>query len=219
VRAPRIARLALLGLLPATGWCAAPEIAALLQHLARPAPASTPFVEAHFSRLLARPLVVAGRLEYLGPDALARTVEKPYHERTEIHGEAVTVEREGERPRHFSLGHAPELRSLLASFAALLSGDAAGLRREFDFAVAGDEAAWTLTLTPRDAHVRQRVLGIVVAGAQDEPRCLTTRQPNDNTTVLLMSEAARVALPEKLDRAWLDARCGGPAVPAPAAPG
>ena len=176
-------------------------------------------MEAHFSRLLTRPLVVSGKLEYLGADALARTVESPYHEHTEIHGGSVTVEREGERPRQFSLEHAPELKSLLGSFAALLSGDAAGLRREFELAISGDAGAWRLELTPRDAHVRKRILAIVVAGGHAEPRCLTTRQPNDNTTIMLMAQAAQGPLPAEPDRAWLEARCSGaPAGPASPAP-
>ena len=36
---------------------APPDLDALLQHLARPAPATTPFVEVHFSPLLSRPLI------------------------------------------------------------------------------------------------------------------------------------------------------------------
>jgi hypothetical protein len=202
-----LGRLALLTLLPAAAWCAALEIDSLLPRLARPAPASTPFVEAHFSRLLARPLVVRGKLEYLGADTLARTVESPYHERTEVRAEAVTVEREGSKAQHFSLQHAPELRSLLGSFAALLSGDAAGLRREFDLDLTGDEDSWTLKLTPRDAHVRARIPSIVVSGRGDEPRCITTLQAHDNTTVMLMAHAAEKPLPATVDRAWLDQQC------------
>ena len=189
------------------GWCAAPDIDELLKHLARPAPAATPFVEAHFSRLLARPLVVSGKLEYLGPDALARTIESPYHEHTEIHGDAVTVARESDKVRQFSLQHAPEMKSLLGSFAALLSGDAAGLHREFDLDVQGEPEAWTLTLTPHDAHVRRRVLSISVSGEQAQPRCLITREPNDNTTVMLVGQAAQTPLPAAVDRAWLEAQC------------
>ena len=68
---------------------AAPDLDALLQHLARPAPATTPFVEVHFSPLLSRPLVVSGELQYSGPDSLARNVEKPYSEHTVIQGDRV----------------------------------------------------------------------------------------------------------------------------------
>src|SRR5688572_21956002 len=95
--------LTLAALLPLqqTAWCAAPDLNTLLQQLARPAPAGTPFVEIRFSSLLATPLKVSGRLEYNGPQSLARTVDAPFRERTEIRGETVTVEREGNKPRRF----------------------------------------------------------------------------------------------------------------------
>ncbi|MGH8220472.1 MAG: LolA-related protein, partial [Steroidobacteraceae bacterium] len=88
------------------------ELDSILHSLARSAPSSTPFIEARFSPLLTRPLVVSGELRYLGPGSLVRIVEKPYRERAEIHGEAVTVRRGGEAPQHFSLDQAPEMRSL-----------------------------------------------------------------------------------------------------------
>jgi hypothetical protein len=196
-------------LLPATAWCAALELDALLKSMARPAPASTHFVEAHFSSLLSRPLIVSGELEYLGPDALARTVQAPYYEHTEVRGENVTVERDKGNPRYFSLKRAPELRTLLGSFAALLSGDRAALEQQFDLKLDGDTNAWTLQLTPRDAHVRQRVRTMTVNGSGSDPRCITTAEPNDNTTVTLLAETAKTPLPQAPDRAWLDAQCRG----------
>lgn len=177
--------------------------------MARPASATTAFVEAHFSSLLSRPLVVSGELEYLGPDSLARTVQAPYYERTEVHGENVTVQREQGKARQFSLSRAPELRSLLASFAALLSGDRSALEREFDLELQGDEGGWTLRMTPRDPRTRQRIHAITVNGRGSDPRCITTAEPNDNTTVTLLADAAKTVLPQAPDRAWLDAQCRG----------
>jgi Outer membrane lipoprotein carrier protein LolA-like len=188
---------------------ASAAIDALLAKLARPAPASTPFIEAHVSPLLTRPLIVTGTLEYLGPDALARTVLAPYHERTEVRGDDVSVQRAGESPRHFSLQRVPEMRSLLASFAALLSGDHAGLERQFTLDLHGDAHDWTLGLTPSDARVREHVRSILVSGRGDAPRCLTTFEANNSTTVTLLGDAARQAVPAGADQAWIDAQCRG----------
>src|SRR6185312_16499082 len=87
--------------------------------------------EARFSPLLSRPLVVSGELRYLGPGSLERIVQKPYSESAAIHGDAVTVRRGNAAPRHFSLEQAPQMRSLVASFSALLSGDVENLRSAF----------------------------------------------------------------------------------------
>ena len=216
-----MSRLAGLALLLAAACCRAAAVPAapppaggfgidgLLPHLARPAPSQTPFLEAHFSALLTRPLIVAGRLDYLGPDALAREVDVPYHERAEIRGGEVTLEREGERPQHFSLDRAPALRSLLASFTALLGGRVAALERHFRLDLHGDRAHWTLGLTPRDPEVHQRIRALTVSGSGYDLRCLTTFQANGDVTVTLVSQAARARAPASPNRAWFDAECRG----------
>jgi hypothetical protein len=185
----------------------APDIDSLLQHLARPAPATTPFVEVHFSPLLSRPLIVSGELEYSGPDSLARTVEKPYSEHTEIHGDQVSVVRGNGKPRTFSLQRAPELKTLLSSFSSLLSGNRRQLEQSFTLTVSGDDAHWTLGLTPRDGRVSQRVARITVNGAAGSPRCMTTAAPDGSVTVMLMEDAATTQVPIDIDRAGLEKVC------------
>lgn len=185
----------------------APDVDALLQHLARPAPASTPFVEVHFSPLLSRPLIVSGELEYDGPDALARTVDKPYSEHTEIHGDQVSVTRGSGKPRTFSLQRAPELKTLLSSFSALLGGNRQQLEQGFTLSLSGDDAHWSLGLTPKDSRVSQRVSRITVTGAAASPRCMTTTAPDGSVTVMLMEEAAKTPLAADVDRAGLEKVC------------
>ncbi|MGC1457291.1 MAG: LolA-related protein [Steroidobacteraceae bacterium] len=185
----------------------APDLDALVQRLARPAPATTPFVEVHFSPLLSRPLMVSGELEYDGPDALARTVDKPYSEHTRIQGDTVTVTRGSGKPRIFSLQRAPELKILLSSFAALLGGDRQQLEQGFTLALSGDEAHWSLALTPRDSRVSQLVSHIVVSGAAASTRCMFTTAADGSVTVMLMEDAARTAVPADIDRAGLDKVC------------
>jgi hypothetical protein len=189
---------------PAPG---APDIDALLRHLARPAPAATAFVEVHFSPLLSRPLIVSGQLEYNGPDALARTVEKPYSEHTVIQGDEVSVTRGAGKPRKFSLQRAPELKILLSSFSALLGGNRQQLEQSFSLTVSGDEAHWSMALVPRDSRVTQRVARITVNGAADMPRCMTTTAPDGSVTVMLMDETAKTTVAPDIDRAGLEKVC------------
>jgi hypothetical protein len=207
-----ISRWLAVALLPASAALAqtgssAPEADALLQHLARPAPATTPFIEVHFSPLLSRPLIVSGELEYDGPAALARTVDKPYSEHTEIHGDQVTVVRGNGKPRTFSLQRAPELKTLLSSFSALLGGNRQQLEQGFSLSLSGDDAHWSLALIPRDSRVSQRVSRILVTGAAGSPRCMTTTAPDGSVTVMLMEEAARTSVAPDIDRAGLEKVC------------
>ena len=186
---------------------AAPDPDALLQRLARPAPATTAFVEVHFSPLLSRPLIVSGELQYNGPDSLGRTVAKPYSEHTEIHGDEVSVTRGNGKPRTFSLQRAPDLKTLLTSFTALLGGNRAQLERSFNFNVDGDDAHWSIGLTPRDGRVSQRVTRITITGQAAHPRCMTTIAPDGSVTVMLMEEAANTPVAPDIDRAGLDKVC------------
>ena len=183
------------------------ELDAILHRLARPAPSSTPFIEARFSALLSRPLVVSGELQYLGPGSLVRSVEKPYRERAEIRGDAVTVRRGDNPPQHFSLDQAPQMRTLVASFSALLAGDAATLRHTFALDLHGAESDWTIGLTPLDPGVHESIRSILVTGSGGEPRCLTTYQANDDIDLMLLAGAARGSLPAQPDREWFEARC------------
>jgi hypothetical protein len=180
---------------------------ALLRRLARPAPATTAFVEVHFSPLLSRPLIVSGKVEYDGPDSLARTVEHPYSEHTEIHGDAVSVVRGNDKPRTFSLQRSPELRTLLSSFSALLSGNRQQLEQSFTLSVGGDDAHWSMDLTPLDSRVKQRVSRITVNGQAASPRCMTTRTPDGSVTVMLMEDAAAAPVAAGIDLPGLEKLC------------
>jgi hypothetical protein len=193
--------------LSAAAAVAAPDPDALLQRLARPAPATTAFVEVHFSPLLSRPLIVSGELQYDGPDSLGRTVVKPYSEHTEIHGDQVSVTRGNGKARIFSLQRAPDLKTLLSSFSALLGGNRAQLERNFNFNVDGDDAHWSIGLTPRDGRVSQRVTRITITGQAAHPRCMTTLAPDGSVTVMLMEEAANTPVAADVDRAGLDKVC------------
>lgn len=195
--------------LPACAWSATPDIDTVLKQMARPAPSSTPFVEAHFSKLLSRPLVVSGQMQYLGPDALARTVQQPFQERTDIAGDTVTITRGSGKPQKFSLSRAPELKLLLESFTALLGGNRAALEQQFSLGSEGDAQHWSLLLTPLDAHLHARIRTIKVNGSSSEPRCITTTEADDSVTLTLLADAAREPPPKDVDRAWLDARCAG----------
>ncbi len=188
--------------------CDALDADTLVEQLARTPPATIDFVEARFSRLLVRPIVVAGELAYLAPQSLDRNVAAPYRERTSIRGGSVTVERDGERTRTFSLRRAPELRGLLAGLSSLLAGDRATLAGEFRVSAAGDEAAWRLDLAPRDSSVRRGLEAIVATGARGELRCLVLRNASDGATVMLLGDSAAGGIAPEATLPSLLERCG-----------
>jgi hypothetical protein len=183
------------------------DLDTLLASLARPAPDSTSFVEVRYSSLLDEPIVVSGVLEHLADGALVRRVESPYQEVTELQGENVTVTRDGSKPRRFSLDRAPELRGMLSSFGALLTGDRKMLERYFDVALQGTEAAWKITLTPRDAKLKRHLSGIVVNGAADRPRCFALLEPGGDGSLTALGGTKIEDLPSPPERSAVEAWC------------
>ena len=186
----------------------APEAHALISSLARPAPARTPFAEARFMKVLEQPLVVSGELAWLGGDKLERRVDKPQQETATIADGEVTTQREGRKPRSFSLKRAPQLQVLLDSFVALLGGDAARLNQAFDVRHEAHAGGWTLTLTPRDARVAKTIASIQIDGRGNEPRCMRMQEGDGDLAVDLLGELA-THMPAAPTRDALSALCKG----------
>jgi hypothetical protein len=170
----------------------------LFAALAQPAPTSTPFVEQRDSALLEAPLELRGRLERPAAGSLAREVEMPYRERTLVRGERVTVEREGQRPRSFSLRRSPELAAVLASFQALLDGDRQALEPHYTVTLATAGERWTLQLTPRQPRLQQRLGTIGLHGSGDRLDCIATRGERGGHSRMLVGAAA-AELPPAFD--------------------
>ena len=165
----------------------------ILQQLARPLPADTPFLELRESELLEQPLRIQGTYRRPDPDTLVRQVRSPYVETTTLHAGRATIEREGRSPRSFSLSRAPELAGLQASFGALLAGDRAALEDGYAIGAWGGEDGWTMTMAPRSRALARRVQSITLFGAGDELRCIETLAVEDGLQRTLLGSAAQTA--------------------------
>lgn len=159
-------------------------------------------------RVLDKPLVVSGELSWLGGDRLERRVDLPTKETATIADGQVTQQREGRKPRSFSLERAPQLKVLLDSFVALLGGDPSRLADSFDVTVAHAGSQWTLTLKPRDPRVAKQIASIRVDGAGTEARCMRMEEPDGDVTMDLLGDLA-TKMPDAPTRDAIAALCGG----------
>ncbi|MBS0556328.1 MAG: outer membrane lipoprotein carrier protein LolA [Proteobacteria bacterium] len=184
-----------------------PDAAQLIARLKRPVPATTAYTEVRFLRQLTRPLVLRGELEYGGADRLGKRVDTPYRETTQIEGGSVTLTRGNGEPRHFDLDRAPELKTLMGGFSALLGGDAATLQALYTISLVDNANGWTLSLAPRAAALAKPLREFVIDGAGDEPRCFSLRQANGDASVMLLGALAGAALPNPPTPAALAALC------------
>jgi hypothetical protein len=186
---------------------AAPDAAAIVARLARPAPADTAYREVRFVSVLKQPLVLDGSLHYGGDGELGKDVDRPYRETTTISHGKVEVRRTGKPAQRFSLERAPELQALLAAFSALLGGDAATLGRYYDIAAAQDGDRFTLTLTPRLPDLARHLREVVVDGRGNEPRCFSFRQKDGDSSVMLLGPLRESVLADPPTTAALAALC------------
>ncbi len=157
--------------------------------------------------MLKEPLVLHGQLDYGGADKLGKRVDTPYKETTTIADGKVTIARDGRGSKSFALERAPELQGLLASFSAMLSGDAETMNRYYSIDRSGDEKSWTLTLQPRSADLAKHLKTVVIDGAAKEPRCFTMTQGDGDVSVMLLGDLAAIPLSKPITHPSLDSLC------------
>ena len=184
--------------------------AALVKRLAMPAPAITRFVEVRYSALLTRPLSTSGELEYRGSRSLHKRILSPYREQQVIDGDQVSVEREGEKLRRFSLRNTPELKGILDSLGSLLAGDPVSLERSFAVTLEDTATGWMLRLVPRNVRARQQLREILVTGHADQADCFVTREPDGDASFMLLGAASQASFPDPPARAWVQEHCRVP---------
>lgn len=166
----------------------------ILSRIARSGAITTGFVELRGSALLKTPLRVEGRYARDADATLVREVTAPYHEKITLKDDSATLERDGKKPRTFSLARAPELADLRQGFGALLSGDAAQLERHYTLSAAGIAQAWQLKLEPREAAAAKvPVRQIQLYGKGAELRCIETSGDRGDMQRTLLAGAAQAA--------------------------
>jgi hypothetical protein len=192
---------------PAVDNATSSDPAALIARLAHPAPARTAYSEVRFVRMLRKPLVLHGELEYGGAERLGKTVTAPYRETMTIADGNVVVQREGRGERKFALDRAPELQALLSGFSALLGGDAATVQKNFTLQLVDNAQNWTLTMTPSSAALSKHLRDMVVDGAANEPRCFTLHESSGETSIMLIGALAAAKLPDAPSAETVAALC------------
>jgi len=126
------------------------------------------YVEEKRVALLARPLTSEGRLYFLPPSTLLRRVTAPGRQDIRITPGAITIDDTSGR-QVIDLAARSQIRPLVESLLWLFSGDRDALEDAYRVGFVrtdpntGD-AAWQLTLEPRDERIAQLVERIVIAG-------------------------------------------------------
>ncbi|MGH8216489.1 MAG: LolA-related protein [Rhodanobacteraceae bacterium] len=184
-------------LLLATGVASAatPGFAeSLLAGMAKTPPVSTPFVQVSYRGVLDRPLVVSGTFRWLGGDRLERDVTKPFRETAKIGDGELSVQRGNGAVQRTPLARAPQAGAMLAGFSALLGGNVSALKDDFTLTADGSTAHWVVMLTPRTSRLKRQLESIVIDGRGQEPRCLTVKDDNGDSSITLVGAMAEQGL-------------------------
>ena len=143
------------------------------------------FIEQHFLSMLKRPVESSGELIFDAPDHLEKRTLEPHPESLVLQGNVLTVQR-GHGTHVLDLKSYPQVLPLIESIRATLAGDRAALEQHFKLEFGGDQARWTLLLTPLDAQVAKAVSRVQIDGAQDNLQRVEIQQPDGDRSLMTL---------------------------------
>jgi hypothetical protein len=147
--------------------------------------AAVNFEEVRESPWLAAPIVSKGSMQ-VTPDGLEKRVESPKRETWRLLADRVEWQSADGRVNQIAYARAPALGALAGVMRRVIAGDLAGLQKDFDVQLAGDERAWRARLVPRDPQIRGQLESIEVQGTGGAIQVLVVvdRQGEKTTTRL-----------------------------------
>lgn len=164
-------------------------LAQLMARLAAVPERRAAFREERRFATLSEPLMSRGHLLYRRPGYLEKVTDWPQPERLVVDGRWLSLMEGNDPPRVVDLRAQPELRSMIDGLLGPLSGDLAGLQARFSIEAAGELAAWTLALAPREERARQFLRSLRLAGREDAITDVRLVQANGDEQWMQISTA------------------------------
>ena len=158
----------------------------LMHELAARGDAAASFVEERQVAALDRPVRSSGELRYRAPGELEKHTLQPREERLRFADGVLSSERGGRRTR-IDLQRYPQALPFVESIRATLAGDRSALERLFELRLDGENTAWSLSLTPRDAPGRKLVRDIRIEGSGADVRRVIIERPGGDRTITTMT--------------------------------
>ncbi|MBV8095760.1 MAG: outer membrane lipoprotein carrier protein LolA [Acetobacteraceae bacterium] len=147
------------------------------------------FIEEKNLAALSAPVRSTGVLVYRRPSHLEKITIQPEPESLIADGERLTITEGNEPPRVLDLHSQPEIRALVDTVRALLSGDLALLQQYYQLGFSGGYNGWALTLSPVNAAVARFVGSITVEGIRTDILMITTVGPNGDADRMAITPA------------------------------
>ncbi|MFC3126478.1 LolA-related protein [Pseudoroseomonas globiformis] len=182
---PRRTLLLATSLLPAAAPAELTTLDGVMALLAARRGGTARFTESREFPELSMPLPSSGTLRWQPPAFLEKRTTDPIEEVLRIEGDRLLFERPAQNiRREIGLDDAPELRPLVESMRATLSGDLATLRQHFEVGFQTlPNGRWQLALTPRAMRVYAALQSVRITGRADALLSVVTRGNEGETTL------------------------------------
>ncbi len=137
---------------------------------------------------LDQPLRSSGQLIYVRPAYLSKITIAPEPETLVVDGDRLTLTTADRQTRSFRVDRRPEISALVDAVRGTLAGNLTLLENHFKVSVQGDNADWTLVLTPVETVVRRLIQNIVVGGHGTDIRTLRIIAVNQDQQIMTITE-------------------------------
>jgi len=164
------------------------SVSSLMTQIAKTNVKSYRFSEKKFYSFLKKPTEVSGELVFKKPDTLEKNIITNSKKATyRIVGDKLFIIKPDKKMRKVLLNNYPEILALANSLRALFAGRIDVLKQFFDIEINGTLQNWTLTLTPTDIDLEEKIEFMEIKGAHLSLKKITIKETDGDKSVLTLS--------------------------------
>lgn len=150
------------------------------------------FRETRNSAFIVTDLVTTGSIEYRQPDYIEKNTISPIVEKIVINGDYVSIEKAARHKagegvtqvQKYSIQSHPVLATSVASLRAMLGGNLARIRKDFEIELEGSGADWRLNLIPSNPEILKHFDRITLHGRDARIQKVVSVQANGDQSML-----------------------------------
>lgn len=142
------------------------------------------FKEKKFDSFLEIPIDSSGKVSFIAPDYLEKTIKKPSLQSFILNGDKITVSIRDKEAKTYSIEQRPEIKAFTESFRSTLSGDLKTLREYYDVKLTGQLDQWKLQLKPINKIISRTIETIQFVGQQKHFTQVITNHRNGDYSVM-----------------------------------
>ena len=167
----------------------------LMGELAEVTHARLEFAETKKSIFLIVDTTIEGEMEYRAPDYIVKETLTPFNEKVVIDGEYMSIEKTPSSGKsetqigvqNYSVDSHPLLKAAVESMRAMLAGNYAMIKDNYDIDFQGERESWSLSLVPRQPQIQEHIERLDLVGSGTMIAKVVTIQADGDVTTLELS--------------------------------